>query len=84
MQVGTPLHGRAKLVHVKTCRNDQTLVKYSKISYARSLPTGELPEKRARARWLAAYDSYRHIYLVYAGRHARTRSPEARARENRS
>ena len=83
MQVDTPVHGRAKLVHVKTGRNDQTLV-YIKISTARSLPTGELPEKRARARWLAAYDSYRHIYLVYAGRHARTRPPEARARENRS
>ena len=51
-----------------------------KDSTERSLPTGELPEKRECARWLAAYSSYPSNCLVFAGRHTRTRAKLVRVK----
>ena len=51
MQVGTPEHGRANLVHVKTGVMTKPWL-IPKISTGRSLPTGDLPENgNARVGW---------------------------------
>ena len=46
MQVGTTVHGRAKLVHVKTGRNGQSLVN-GRVNTAHMYLSDYLPERRA-------------------------------------